>query len=154
MTLTTKPEEIYRALIEATAFGQRVIVENFERNGVPVDRIFATGGISRKNPMAMQIFADVLGKEIYIGACDQTAAVGSAMFGAVAAGAAKGGYDSIYEAARYMGRHEPEPYRPIAANRAVYDKLYEEFLLLHDYFGRGGSNVMKRLKEIKRTAAE
>jgi len=149
MTLSTKPEEIYRALIESAAFGVRAIVEQFERNGVPVADLCACGGISKKNPMMMQIYADVLGREIFIGASDQSPAVGSAIFGAVAAGNAAGGYDRVEEAVASMGRVDEKSYRPIRENAEVYDRLYQEFRLLHDYFGRGGNDVMKRLKKIK-----
>ena len=149
MTLTTKPEEMYRALIEATAYGKNIIIENFEASGVAVDELYACGGISKKNAMMMQIYADVTNKEIFIGASDQAPALGSAMFGAVAAGAAHGGYDSIFDAAKVMGKVEDKTYRPIPENVEKYRKLYEEFKLLHDYFGRGSNDVMKRLKAIK-----
>ncbi|MFV0527858.1 MAG: ribulokinase [Lachnospiraceae bacterium] len=149
MTLTTKPEEMYRSLIEATAFGKKVIVDTFEESGVAVEELYACGGISKKNPMMMQIYADVMNKEIFIGASDQTPALGSAMFGAVAAGAAAGGYDSIVEAAAVMGKVEEETYKPIAANVRQYERIFAEFKLLHDYFGRGENDVMKRLKRIK-----
>ena len=86
MTLLTKPEEMYRALIEATAYGTRVIIEAFENNGVPVNEIVATGGLPDQNRLLMQIYADVTGREIRVPAAKQTPAVGSAMFGAVAAG--------------------------------------------------------------------
>ncbi|WP_343210257.1 ribulokinase [Anaerolentibacter hominis] len=152
MTLTTKPEEMYRALIEATAYGQNMIIETFEQSGVPIDELYACGGISKKNPMMMQIYADVTGKEIFIGASDQTPALGSAMFGAVAAGKEKGGYDSIFDAAKVMGHVEEKTYRPIPENVEAYKALYQEFKLLHDYFGRGGNDVMKRLKKIKADA--
>lgn len=152
MTLTTKPEEMYRALIEATAYGKNIIIENFEASGVAVDQLYACGGISKKNAMMMQIYADVTNKEIFIGASDQAPALGSAMFGAVAAGADKGGYDSIFDAAKIMGKVEDKTYRPIPENVEKYRKLYEEFKLLHDYFGRGSNDVMKRLKAIKADA--
>ena len=152
MTLTTKPEEMYRALIEATAYGKNMILETFEQAGVPVDELYACGGISKKNSMMMQIYADVTNKEIFIGASDQSPALGSAMFGAVAAGAKNGGYDSIVEAAKVMGKVEAKTYKPIPENVAAYKKLYAEFKLLHDYFGRGENDVMKCLKQIKADA--
>ncbi len=152
MTLATKPEEMYRALIEATAYGKNMILETFEQAGVPVDELYACGGISKKNSMMMQIYADVTNKEIFIGASDQSPALGSAMFGAVAAGAKNGGYDSIVEAAKVMGKVEAKTYKPIPENVAAYKKLYAEFKLLHDYFGRGENDVMKRLKQIKADA--
>ena len=149
MTLTTKPEEMYRALIEATAYGTRIIIDTFEKNGVNIDQLFACGGISKKNPFVMQVYADVLNREIRIARSLQTPALGSAMFGAVAAGGEKGGYDSIVDAAREMGGVDELYYRPNPANVKVYEKLYREYVILHDYFGRGGNDVMKRLKDIK-----
>ena len=148
-TLLTKPEEIYRALIEATAYGTRVIIEAFENNGVPVRELVAAGGLPEKNRLLMQIYADVTGREIRVSGSAQTSALGSAMFGAVAAGKARGGYDSIYEAAPIMGRLKDEIYKPDLDAKAVYDKLFAEYLCLHDYFGRGENDVMKRLKAIK-----
>ncbi|QOX65425.1 ribulokinase [Anoxybacterium hadale] len=149
MTLQTKPEEIYRALIEATAYGNREIVENFRRNGVPVEEFFAAGGISQKNPLMMQIYADVLGMPVKISGSDQCPALGSAIFAAVAAGKEAGGYDTVYEAARVMGKIKDTVYQPNPEHAAVYDRLFREYVTLHDYFGRGENDVMKRLKRIK-----
>lgn len=152
MTLTTKPHEIYRALIEATAYGKNMIIETFENSGVPINELYACGGISWKNKMMMQIYADVTNKPIKIAASEQTPALGAAMFGAVAAGKAKGGYDSIFEAAKVMGKVRDEVFTPIPENVEAYKKLYAEYKKLHDYFGRGENNVMKRLKTMKANA--
>ncbi len=149
-TLATKAPEIYRALIEATAFGTRVIVEAFAANNVAVNEIVTCGGLAEKNQLLMQIYADVTGRELKVTAAPQTAALGAAMFGAVAAGAAAGGYDTIVEAAPRMARLKKQSYRPNPAAQPVYDRLYGEYLTLHDYFGRGGNDVMKRLKTLKR----
>jgi L-ribulokinase len=97
----------------------------------------------------MQVYADVTGREIRISASQQTPALGSAMFGAVAAGRAAGGYDSIFEAAKHMARLRDEVYAPVPEHKAIYDKIYAEYVRLHDYFGRGENDVMKRLKELK-----
>ena len=148
-TLGTKPEDIYRALVEATAYGTRVIIEAFEKNGVKVDELVACGGLPEKNKMLMQIYADVTGRNFNISASKQTPALGSAMFGAVAAGGHAGGFDTILEAANHMARLKDEEYRPIPANQKIYDRLYAEYLHLHDYFGRGENNVMKTLKQIR-----
>ena len=148
-TLATRPEEIYRALIEATAYGTRVIIEAFEENGVAVDEIVATGGLPGRNKLLMQVYADVTGREIKVAGTDQAGALGSAMFGAVAAGAARGGYDSITEAAQHMARLKDIVYTPIAEHQPVYDRLYAEYVTLYDYFGRGENDVMKRLKALK-----
>ncbi len=149
MTLLTKPEETYRALIEATAFGTRLIIETFSQNNVPVRELVATGGLPDRNKLLMQIYADVTGLPIYIAEATQIGALGSAMHGAVAAGAAAGGYDSIMEASHKMARLRDESFQPIAENKAIYDELFAEYVGLHDYFGRGANDVMKRLKEFK-----
>jgi len=151
-TLATRPEDIYRALIEATAYGTRVIIETFEENGVAVNEIVACGGLPERNKLLMQIYADVTGREIKISASQQTPALGSAMFGAVAAGKEAGGYDSIFEAAKHMARLKDEMYTPIPEHQAVYGRLYAEYIHLHDYFGRSENDVMKRLKQLKAEA--
>jgi len=151
MTLLTKPEEIYRALIEATAYGTRLIVETFQKHNVPIRELVATGGLPDRNHLLMQIYADVTGLPIYIPEATQIPAVGSAMHGAVAAGYAAGGYDSIIEASRKMAKLREVSYQPNMENRSVYDKLFAEYVILHDYFGRGDNDVMKRLKVLKFT---
>ena len=150
MTLATKPEEIYRALIEATAYGTRMIIDTFEENGVPVSEFYAAGGIAEKNPFVMQIYADVLGREIKISGSPQAPALGSAMFGAVAAGRMAGGFETIQEAAKVMAKVKDYTFMHNPENTAIYDRLYREYRLLHDHFGRGGNDVMKRLKQIKK----
>lgn len=151
-TLATKPEEIYRALIEATAYGKRIIIETFQKNGVPIHELIACGGLPEKNKLLMQIYADVIGLPIRVSASKQTPALGSAMFGAVAAGKSAGGYDTIYEAAPKMAHLKDVVYSPNPQNQAVYEKLYADYVVLHDYFGRGANDVMKRLKAIKAAA--
>ncbi|MDN4524130.1 ribulokinase [Fictibacillus fluitans] len=153
-TLATKPEEIYRALIEATAYGTRMIVETFRKSGVPVHEFYACGGIAQKNAFMMQVYADVLNMEIRISDSAQTPALGSAMFGAVAAGKESGGYDDIREAAKHMARIKDKVYQPQKENVEIYSALYDEYAKLHDYFGRGENNVMKTLKNFKRQAGE
>jgi L-ribulokinase len=148
-TLATVPEEIYRALIEATAYGTRVIIETFEAHGVPIREIVACGGLVEKSPLIMQIYADVTGRPFRLSASDQTPALGSAMFGSVAAGAAAGGHATIQDAARAMARLKDQVYEPDAGNAAVYDTLYREYVRLHDYFGRGENDVMKTLRRLR-----
>ncbi|WP_127575723.1 ribulokinase [Paenibacillus barengoltzii] len=152
MTLLTKPQEIYRALLEATAFGTRKIIDAFVRNGVQVDALYACGGLPQKNRLLMQIYADVTNREIFVADSKQTPALGAAMFAAVAAGAEAGGYDSILDAAQNMARVKEETFKPIPAHVEVYEKLYQEYSQLHDYFGRGANDVMKLLKRIKQSA--
>jgi len=149
ITLQTKPEEIYMALIEATAFGKRIIIETFCKSGVPITELYACGGIASKDEFMMQIYADVTNMEIRIAASEQTSALGSAMFGAVSAGNSRGGYNSIIDAARVMGKVREKYYKPNPSNVKMYDQLYAEYRILHDYFGRGENDIMKRLKKIK-----
>ncbi|MDR2504698.1 MAG: ribulokinase [Oscillospiraceae bacterium] len=154
MTLQTKAEEIYRALLEATAYGTRKIVETFRAAGVPVKSFIASGGIAQKNPFMMQMYADVLRLPIRIAGSAQAPALGSAIFGAVAAGSEAGGYDDVFSAAQRMGKLLDVVYTPSESASAVYDKLYAEYEILHDYFGRGANDAMKRLKGIKRDATD
>ena len=148
MTLQTKPEDIYRALIESTAYGTRMIVDTFNENGVKVNTFYAAGGISQKDPMTMQIYSDVLNMPVKIAGTTQCGSLGSAILGAVAAGKANGGYDNVYEAAGIMGKVKDTIYYPNPENVEIYNKLYAEYKTLHDYFGRGANDVMKRLKKI------
>ena len=122
---------MYRAWIEATAFGSRVIMERFEEYGQKVETIINCGGISVKNPLVMQIYADVMGRPIAISRSAQTAALGSAIAGAVAAGA----YPSFAEAADAMTALNPRVFQPDPANQAVYDRLYALYRRIHDAFG-------------------
>lgn len=146
MTLHTRPEQVYRALVEATAFGTRKIIENFADNGVPVDEFYAAGGIAEKSPAIMQIYADVINKPIRLSGSSQGPALGAAIFGAVAGG----GYPTVAEAARQMGKLKDKVYVPDQGNALIYDRLYAEYELLHQYFGEGLNDVMKRLKALKK----
>lgn len=148
MHLATRPEEIYRALIEATAFGTRVIIEAFEKAGVPIEEFYAAGGIAKKDPITMQIYADVIKKPIHISGSREGGALGAAIFGSVAAGAALGGYDSIDEAAQSMGKLESRVYTPQGENSRIYDSIYKEYLRLYHFFGRD-DKMMERLREIR-----
>jgi L-ribulokinase len=148
-TLLTKPEDIYRALIEATAYGARVIIEAFDDHGVAVNEIVACGGLPGRNKLLMQIYADVTGREIKVAGTEQSGAFGSAMFAAVAADKAAGGYDTIFDAAQHMARLQDVVYKPIPVHKAIYDQIYAEYVALHDHFGRGANDVMKRLKALR-----
>jgi L-ribulokinase len=153
MTLLTTAPEIYRALIEATAFGTRVIIEAFERGGVRIDRVVACGGLPERNRLLMQIYADVTGRAFRVAASAQTPALGSAMFAALAAGPEAGGYPTIKDAAAHMAHLRDITYEPIPTHRDVYDSLFGEYVRLHDLFGRDGDSVVKRLKCIRLEAA-
>jgi L-ribulokinase len=147
-TLTTRPEQIYRALLEATAFGTRKIVETFNASGVTVTEFIVAGGLL-KNKFLMQLSSDVTRLPLSTIASEQGPALGSAIHAAVAAGA----YPDIRSAADAMGKVDKGVDQPNLAASENYDALYAEFELLHDYFGRGANQVMRRLKAIKRGAS-
>lgn len=152
MTLQTKPEEIYRALLESTAFGTRKIVDAFTDNGLAVNELYVCGGLPHKNKLLMQIYADVTNRVIKVADSFQTPALGAAMFGAVAAGTENGGFNSILDATKQMARIKDEVITPIPENVAIYEKLYQEYAKLHAYFGRGENDVMKHLRAIRAEA--
>ena len=152
LTLDTRPEEIYRAMIEATAFGTRVILDNFARNGMPTSEIIACGGIAEKNELLMQIHADICDKPIRLVRSAQASALGAAIFGALAAGPERGGYATAAEAAAAMGGLKDKTYQPDPDAVREYEPLYQAYRELHDYFGRGGSDIMRRLRAIKARA--
>jgi L-ribulokinase len=143
LTLATRAEEIYRALIEATAFGTRTIVEAFASSGLAVNEFIAAGGLI-KNPVVMQIYSDVLRMPLHVIRSDQGPAVGSAMHAAVAAGA----YPDIHAAAAAMGGITRDAFVPDERRSDVYDELFAHYTRLHDHFGRGGDDVMHRLRRV------
>ncbi|HUX50919.1 MAG TPA: ribulokinase [Spirochaetia bacterium] len=157
LSLYTTPAEIYRALIEATAFGSRAIMERLEEYGQKVTQIINCGGISVKNPLVMQIYADVMARPIKISRSAQTSALGSAIAGAVVAGKAAGGWDTFEEAMTAMTGTLPEEFHPIPANVAIYEELYRLYMQLHNDFGvktspagaSGNYHAMKELLNIK-----
>ena len=148
MTLATRPHEIYRALVEATAFGARRIVEAFDDAGVPVRELIAAGGLLRNAPL-MQCYADVLDMPIAVIESDQGPALGSAMHAAVAAGV----HRDIYAAAGAMGRSRPDAYRPHADRARAYDELYALYRTVHDYFGIERRELMRALQGLRERAA-
>ncbi|MHC4494678.1 MAG: ribulokinase [Planctomycetota bacterium] len=155
-TLHTRPEEIYRALIEATAFGALTIINRFEEYGVKVSEVINCGGIAEKNPLLMQIYADVTGREMQISRSAQSCALGAAIAGAVVAGKESGGYDVFVDAQAAICGIKDVTYKPISENHKVYQQLYALYKQLHDAFGvqdRSSKlgNVMKELLSIKDT---
>jgi L-ribulokinase len=144
LTLSTRSEDVYRALIEATAFGTRKIIESFEASGLPVRELFVAGGLL-KNPVIMQIYADVTRHSLHLIDSDQGPALGAAMHAAVAAGA----YPDIHAASAAMGKVRRDVYAPDEARAGAYDALYEHYSRLHDHFGRGGDDVMHALRRIR-----
>ena len=153
-TLYTTPSEIYRALIEATAFGALTIINRFEEYGVKIKQVINCGGIAEKNPLVMQIYADVTGRPMYVSRSAQTCALGAAVAGAVVAGSARGGYDDFTQAQRNMTGLKKKVYQPRRSAHEVYQQLYPLYRQVHDCFGTNTwkgdcSNVMKRLIEIR-----
>ena len=147
LTLATRPEDVYRALIEATAFGTRKIVETFGASGVPVTEFVAAGGLL-KNEFLMQTYANILRMPVATCASAQAPALGSAIHAAVAAGA----YPDVTTAGGAMGGRSARSYLPDKAAADTYDRLYAEYTQLHDYFGRGVNEVMHRLHAMRREA--
>ena len=148
MTLATRPPDIYRALIESTAFGTRMIIEAFEEQGIEVRELVAAGGLPEKNTLLCQIYADVTGRAIKLAGSAQAPALGSAMHAAVAAGI----YPDIQSAADKMGKLKDAPVKPIPQNQALYNRLFAEYKKLYDYFGRGANDAMKTLKTLRHAA--
>ncbi len=153
-TLNTKPEEIYRALIEGTAYGARIIINRFEEYGIKVEEVIACGGIAEKNPLLLQIYADVFETPIKVSRSSQTCALGAAMFGAVAGGRERGGYKNAEEAIEHMSGAKPTVYHPDKDRSRLYARLFKLYRQLHDVFGtrQYSSNlhhVMKGLLQIK-----
>ena len=152
LTLDSRPEEIYRACIEGTMFGTRRIVEAYVAAGLGFEGFVACGGLPQRNALAMQILADVLGAPVHVAASQQTAALGSALLGAAAAGSAAGGFDTVAQAAERLVRPPQTVYEPDEKAAAVYEQLYREYAVLHDYFGRT-EPLMRRLRQARASAA-
>jgi len=154
MTLATRPAEIYRALIESTAMGARVIAERFGEYGLNVERVVNCGGISAKNALVMQIYADVIGRPLEISRSNQTCALGVAMAAAVVAGSRAGGHANFDQAAQAMTAVQQKKFTPNPADRKIYDRLYRLYKRLHDAFGTKTADndlyeVMKELLIIR-----
>ncbi len=144
MNLRTRPHDVLRALVEATAFATRVIFENFEKHGIRSESLVAAGGMARKDPFMMQIYADVLRMRIEVVSSANLPSLASAIYSSVAAGV----YPDIYAASDALASKVCRTYEPNEENSAIYDRLYAEYLTLHDYFGRGANDVMKRLRAL------
>ena len=157
LTLHTTPEEIYRALIESTAFGARIIMERFEEYGLKVEKIINCGGISVKNPMVMQIYADAMARPLEIARSPQTCALGAAIAASVVAGSNAGGHDDFDSAMNCMTGVLDQTFLPNPDHVEVYDRLYALYKQLHDIFGTPDYQanlfpVMKKLLEIRDAA--
>ncbi|MCL6443493.1 MAG: ribulokinase [Alicyclobacillus sp.] len=147
-TLQTKPEELYRALLESAAYGTRRIIQNFADHGVQFHTLVACGGIPSKNPLLMQIYADVIGLPVVVHDSGGIPARGAALYGAVAAGARRGGFDSVADAAIALSPPVARVFRPDARYRAEYDRLFTLYRRLHDYFGMAEAKIMHELKSV------
>jgi L-ribulokinase len=153
-TLHTTAPEIYRALVEATAFGALTIIRRIEEYGVPVRDIVNCGGLATRNPMLMQVYADVTGRPMKVSRSDQTCALGAALFGAVSAGRKEGGFGSVQSAQAALCGTRDVVYRPDAKRHALYGRIYELYRTLHDAFGTAEwsgrlDHVMKELLAIR-----
>lgn len=146
LSLSTRPEEIYRALIEATGYGAKMIIEKFENAGLPIHSVVLSGGIPKKNPMLVQIYADILNREIRIAESEQACAHGAAILGAAAALKNSDALQIIKQTERQGGR----AYTPQKANAEIYSELYCEYKRLHSYFAEGSNAVMKHLSRLRK----
>lgn len=151
MTIHTKPEEIYRAMIESTAFGARKIIETYRAGGIEINELYAAGGIASKDAMMMQIYADVCNMTIHISGSSQSGALGSAIYGVAAAGKEKSGYDNLKQIVQTLGKLQERIYEPIPKNVETYQLLYLEYDRLYHYFGKDENRVMDTLSELKNT---
>ena len=149
LTLNSSQEELYRAIIEATAYGTRNIIEAMENQGIQIDHIYACGGLSRKSALVMQIFADVIGREIATAAIEQTTAFGAAMYGMIAAGKSRGGYDSFGEMGRLLQIKKGAIFRPNKKNHKIYNELFAFYQKLADHFGIYNKDIMESLKKMR-----
>jgi len=152
-TLHTQPHEIYRALIEATAFGALAIIDRIEENGVKINEVVNCGGLAIKSPLIMQIYADTTGRPMKISKSEQTPALGAAIFGAVSAGKEACGFDNVLQAQEVM-TGTSKTYKPNEQNHLLYKKLYKIYKQLHDGFGTkdwNGNmyNIMKDMLDIR-----
>ncbi len=147
LTLNTKPEDIYRAMIEATAFGTRLIIEVYKSSRIEINELYACGGLV-SNEFLLQIYSDITGLEIKVAASSQTTALGAAILGAMAAGSKGGGYDSHNEAINKMTKPVRKVYKPNPKNQGIYDEMFKDYALLHDFFGRKNPSIMKNLRRL------
>ncbi|MCP1102106.1 L-ribulokinase [Aequitasia blattaphilus] len=150
LTLNTKPEEIYLALIESTAFGTKVILDLYKGAGVKIDEIVVSGGIALKNPTLMQVYADVLGIDLKLAKSSQAAALGSAIYATLAAGSKRGGYDDYQEAVMCMSEVKSQIYHFNLENKTKYDKLYKVYQKYSSLIGQEGKKILHELHMLKK----
>jgi L-ribulokinase len=153
LTAQTEPHEIYRALLEATAFGTRRVMETFEQGGIPIREVIACGGLAERNALLLQLTADIVGREVLAAPVQHASGVGAAVYAAAATGAARGGYGDLHDAIGRMGETKRTTYHPHPAAQRTYEALYQEYLELARYFGEGGTAIMKRLRHLRTSSA-
>ena len=144
LTVNTAPEQIYRALIEATAYGTKRIVDLYEKSGVKITKILTAGGIAEKDEMLMQIYSDVLGRELVLSGTSQACAYGSAILGSVN----ENGYSTLTEAADKLKKISDVSYKPDPEKTKAYAKLYKEYVTLSEFFAGGENKTMESLKTV------
>ncbi len=153
LTVTTEPHEIYRGLLESTAFGTRRVIETFETGGVTVEEVIACGGLAERNTLLLQLTADIIGRKVLAAPIKHASAVGAAIYAAAAAGPRVGGYGSLADAISRMGTTDRVTYRPRTDTQRVYEHFYQDYLELARYFGEGGTDVMRRLRGVRTAGA-
>jgi L-ribulokinase len=149
MTLATTRGDVYRSLLEATGFGTRRILDAFAAQQVPAAELIAVGGLAERSPLLLQIYADITKRPLRLAASANASATGAAMLGAVAAGESAGGHASFVSAAEHMAALKPGAIEPNPKNEAAYDELYARYVELHDHFGRGGTDLMTKLRHYR-----
>src|SRR5699024_8620500 len=146
MTLKTSPEEIYRSLLEASAFGTKIILDTYKNSGLSIEEVFACGGLPLKSDLLMQIYADVLNKNIMVSETKQASGIGAAILGAVAGNL----FNKVNKASQNMGQSFTKEYKPIKKNVIKYQKLFDIYKQIHDYFGKENAELMWELNNIKK----
>ncbi len=149
LTVTTEPHEIYRALLESTAFGTRRVIETIEQGGITIREVIACGGLAERNVLLLQLMADIIGREVLAAPVQHASAVGAAIYAAAAAGPSAAGYADVRDAIRRMGGTERTVYRPRPTAQRTYEGLYQDYLELARYFGESGTALMKRLRQLR-----
>ncbi len=148
LNMNTKPEHIFTAMVQAAAFGTRVILEHFEKHGLEIKEVITTGGIAEKNQLFLETLANATGKTFHVAGRSQACAYGAAVFGAAAAGEEKTGFKDVTSAAKALGGSYKKSYHADNTLKERYEKLFDAYMELHDHFGRGGTDLMKRLERI------
>ncbi len=154
LTAQTEPHEIYRALLEATAFGTRRVIETFEQGGIAIREVIACGGLAERNALLLQLTADIVGRKVLAAPVQHASSVGAAVYAAAATGPERGGYGDLHDAILRMGQTKRTTYRPHPAAQRTYEALYQDYLELARHFGEGGTTIMKRLRHLRTSSTK